>query len=290
MNELAIVILNYNSSGDTIKCVNQLLSFQDNFHIIIVDNKSTDNSLEVLKEQLDNNQVTIIENGVNNGYNAGNNVGMRYAIESLNCKYIGIMNPDIIIPNKEIFYEAINALNSNDLYALIGASTLDINGNFDPNCSGWDILSPLGIVYNHILSHKKKNTTFKTINEDLVEVDCVVGCFFIIKSSIVEEIGYFDENVFLYNEENLLGNDLKRRGYKELVLRNYYYYHNHKNTPNSSLTFKQKVYKTKPGYESRKYLCKKYYPKYTLPLLWIAEKINQCHLFLAYFKNKLPKG
>ena len=60
----------------------------------------------------------------------------------------------------------------------------------------------------------------------ITEVEVVKGCFFIIKSNVIKDINYFDENTFLYYEENILGKKLKDKKYKSYILNEVEVIHN----------------------------------------------------------------
>ena len=86
MEKVAAVILNYNTPQDTVNCVRLLMQEKGvDLKIIIVDNASNNNSVEIIKKELDQG-IILIENKINKGYSAGNNLGLKRAIEE-DCKY-----------------------------------------------------------------------------------------------------------------------------------------------------------------------------------------------------------
>ena len=81
MKKVAAVVLNYNTPKDTINCVNLLKSQKDiDLLPIVVDNKSTDDSIEIFKRELD---ARLIKNNENKGYSAGNNLGLKKQLKNL---------------------------------------------------------------------------------------------------------------------------------------------------------------------------------------------------------------
>ena len=94
MAKTACVILNYNDSENVIKLFNKIKDYKCLDEIIIVDNHSTDNSYERLKE-IDNDKVRVVLTDHNGGYGYGNNEGMKIAFNTLNCDYSLIANPDV---------------------------------------------------------------------------------------------------------------------------------------------------------------------------------------------------
>ena len=72
-------------------------------------------------------------------------------------------------------------------------------------------------------------------------VDVVSGCFFLIKSTVLEEIGFLDENVFLYYEENILATKLKQLGLKSVINNEVVIIHNHSVTIDKNIKRKNKL-------------------------------------------------
>ena len=290
MDKLALIILNYNSFNDCIICIDQLLSFKQKFHIIIVDNASSDDSYNKLKKRYMNTKfVDIIQTGFNRGYSAGNNYGIKYAMRKYEIDTVGILNPDVFIPNAELLEVLLTKLYMDTNFAVIGGLAIDIDGNYNPSNSAWDIPSQKNVILDHLIFSKRctRETKMHIISSKLVQVECVAGCFFLAKVLLLQKMDFFDENVFLYNEENILGIKCKRYGYKEVVAIDQFYYHNHRHVNNKTVTFKGKFFSTRNGYLSRKYLCSTYYSKKMLPFLWMTEMLNRIYLVGCYLKNKL---
>ena len=297
--KLALVVLNYNSAEDTLFCVKQLCSLRHStskygdYHIIIVDNASTDNSYqEILDTFGGRSDISIIKSERNLGYSAGNNIGMKYAIEKYNVDVIGILNPDVIIPKFDVLESMCNALDNNPKIAIVGACTINSENEYNPNFSGWDIPSKKNLILNHFLINNRYKSikTRPLIKPYLMQVECVAGCFFLANAKIMQELDFLDENVFLYNEENILGIKCKQKGYMEAIVLDQFYIHNHKKEKKSTVTFKKKINATTNQYKSRKYLCKKYYSKALLPMLGIVEVLNKIYLALAYIKCKITNN
>lgn len=108
---LVVVVLNYINYEDTINCVNSLLE-QTILpqSIVIVENGSPNNSLNILKELYEKKSlVTIIENNENLGFAKGNNTGISYARNILNSNFIFVLNSDTIL--NQFLLEDIMKLN-----------------------------------------------------------------------------------------------------------------------------------------------------------------------------------
>lgn len=284
MNNLAFVVLNYNSADDTIRCVERLLSFNKNFWIIIVDNFSSDDSQERISKQFKSKKkIILLPSEENRGYAAGNNIGIKYAIGTLNVEYIGIINPDVLIPYN-LLEKILTAFSIHkDIVLLSG----EMEWNNAKVTNYWDIPTSRNIVTQHSLffKNKKEVKNTKKISSNVMEVECVSGAFFIAKSFILESINYLDEGTFLYNEENILGINIKKRGFKEAIIKNEFYLHLHPIDKRKKIPLKNKIISSEPSYKSSKYLLEKYYNGKKLRSLFLAEVSNKVFLFLAYLKN-----
>ena len=289
LSDVALVVLNYNSAHDTLYCVEKLLSFGSDFHIIVVDNMSPDGSFDEIKEKLGGSeQVDVIQSDRNGGYSYGNNFGMRYAIEHYGSTVLGILNPDVIIPRLEVISVMKQQLESDPTFAVIGGSCILSERVYKLRRSGWFLESPYKMIILHcallnkILGRKRKELELLMLDEKLAQVDCVIGCFFLAKTHVMEEIGFLDENVFMYHEENILGIRIKRAGYKEVLALDQFYIHNHHKEPRfQKMSFNKKIHSSK-FYPSLKYLIKTYYSPAMLPLLWVVEGMNRLYHAIAW--------
>lgn len=112
---------------------------------------------------------------------------------------------------------------------------------------------------------------------DYTKSECcekVSGCCFIIRLSFAQDIGFFDEKVFLYSEEPILAKQVINRGYKMYYLANAQAVHCHIKSEKGDP--KKRIYLFE---KSRKYYLKHYsgYPQFALTCLYLSYKIH--HLF-----------
>lgn len=283
-SKLAVVILNYNSAELTSKCVDQLLKLSLPFHIVIVDNLSPDGSYETLRKRYakyDKSVVSVLNTGANKGYSFGNNFGVRYAIKEFNIDYFAIANPDVIIPTAEVFTSMMTTINNDSKCAVIGASVINPGGIYVPAFSAWKIPTRKDFVLSRSLFGRNPFAgiqKWKLYSERVAEVECVAGCFYIASVNLLSKLGFLDEDIFMYNEEILLGYKVRKNGYHELLQLDQFYYHNHEKKP--SPTLKNFISGRKLRFQSDVTLYKKIYSGGAgLALMYLLEGINRVVLF-----------
>ena len=231
------IILNYNSAELVKELVNNIQNFNSFKDILIVDNKSTDDSYQFLKDEYANNdKVIIISSHENGGYGYGNNYGITYASTYLKAKYAVITNPDVVFSN-DVVKKMLICMQQKKA-AIVSATQL-LNNKVVSN-RGWKIATPYQWAFNE-LNHRPqcmtKNLYYpsKYFKKEISQVDCVPGAMFLVDIPIFQKVGGYDERMFLYCEEDTLGYKLKNAGYKTYVMNNIFYKHMHSATIDKSI-------------------------------------------------------
>ncbi|MBR6071655.1 MAG: glycosyltransferase family 2 protein [Acholeplasmatales bacterium] len=217
---VGIIILNYNTADDAIECVESIEKTTKLDHkIYIVDNCSKDNSFDVLRTEYDGNpKVEVIQSEINGGFSYGNNVGIKVA-EKDGCDYLLISNPDVIYYDGTIDVMC-DRLKSDSRIGIIGPSTPSIDQ---------DESQLLRKVYTSSLYFFSKKPfrylakVFKSLRTEypypntksdslFLFKGMVRGCCFMISTKLFKEIGYFDDNLFLYSEEWIIAKKIYDKG------------------------------------------------------------------------------
>ena len=121
MLTIPIILLNYNSSSDCRKCISFLKNQKNvEIEIVVVDNCSKSEDLCLLRTLCQEEQCTLIENKENRGYNAGNNIGLRYAVRK-GYKYALITNPDMEFPQEEYLKQLVDVMEEQTEVVVIGS-------------------------------------------------------------------------------------------------------------------------------------------------------------------------
>lgn len=218
---LGIVILNYNNYHLVFSCISSIEKIcKKKYKIYIVDNGSKNESkIELQKKYSGNINIEILVLEKNIGFARGNNVGCRKAVED-GCKQILITNSDIVFQEYSID-KLSEILDDRFNCCLVFPKVLDLNANlqlkyiergkatfftdFFLNCEKRIELVPK-IVWKQY---------YIPVNEIKSPIFCKMffGCCFMIDSQKFSEMGYFDENTFLYYEERILSEKIREFDY-----------------------------------------------------------------------------
>lgn len=251
--KIGIVILNYNDSKSTTEMLENIKDYNILNEIVIVDNNSTDQSYEVLKKY-ENNKIKVIKADKNGGFGYGNNIGAKYLVNK-GINYIIFSNPDVIVKEKDInlLKDSFTELDN----VAIVAPNINEHGKIS---RGWKLKGPIWDSFSNInfigrFFKEKQRYPESDYTEKYTKVDVVSGCFFAITKDAFEQIHGFDENVFLYYEENILAKKIKDLGMDIIVRNDIEVIHNHSVSINKSLN---KINKFKVLARSQRYYHEKY--------------------------------
>lgn len=208
-----ILILNYNSSKDTVALYDQLQKIEhNNYFILVIDNNSTDNSTKILSNYIP--KANLILNKKNLGYAGGNNIGIRQAINA-GAEYVWILNPDIRV-EKNTLNVLLDTIGRDNKIAAIGPRICDRRNKEIIFSDGGILDVEKGFKTGHLNNGKKIDNIDKNIK--FKEIDYVDGSCFLINLSCIEHIGILKENFFLYFEETEWCLRAKNQGWKLLAV------------------------------------------------------------------------
>lgn len=273
------VILNYNSWELTKKLAEKLDGFSCVDHIVVVDNVSTDESLEQLKK-IDKKKICIVESPKNGGYSFGNNLGADKC-KDFDVDIMFVSNPDVDVEEKDI--ELLLKQFEESDYSVLSAVEYD-NDNMMTQPPIWKNNSYMDDLKECFVLGRKLfgNVEGEALDcsSEIQKVEIVRGSFFGIRMKDFIEIGGFDDHVFLFCEERILAKKIANQGKKMGIVTKAKYQHNHSASINKSYS---KVYsQMKILYDSRRY----YYDAYEQignlkkALLKISMKISLIEYFL----------
>lgn len=229
--KIAAVILNFNSYEDTRQCVLGLKKQSGiDVEIIIVDNCSSNpNEIEKLHDISYETSSILLCASSNTGYNAGNNIGIKYAIDK-GFRYIFIANPDMIFQDYLYLNKMISIAERNPQIAVIGSDILTPEGHHQ-NPISFDeenFFDNFSWIKNLFCPHKEKSHNWNLSYKKSGICTILNGCCLLIKADFLEQINCFDERVFLFGEEKILGTQVKKMGYKMFYDGEIQAIHNHR--------------------------------------------------------------
>ncbi len=213
MNDKVLIsVLNYNNFPSTKKCILSLLKLDySNFQILIIDNKSTDNSYEKLIEEFPS--LKILQSDSNGGYASGHKIGVEYALYK-KFKFIWFLNNDLTV-RKNALGELLKAFESNGV-GIFGSISLKSENPDIINFGGGktsNIYDPL--EYNKFEGYKLKDYNAEV---GLRKVQSIEGSSFIIPVEVIEKHGFLREDFFMYGEETDYCFRLNKQGIKSYVV------------------------------------------------------------------------
>ncbi|MEY8354036.1 glycosyltransferase [Lachnospiraceae bacterium 54-53] len=234
---ISCIILNYNDAGTTISLVRSIRDYEVLDSIVVVDNHSTDDSAGKLTA-LAGGKVHVILSEKNGGYGYGNNLGIRYARQNLHATHVLIANPDVKV-SEECIRALKTSFSKTDRLAVAAAVATDGTGAI--TLSSWRLngllfdLLDTGLITRRLLKRRLNDRpelkadlkNAKRGGERCAYVDAVAGSLLMADLHALMECGLYDEEVFLYYEEKILGFKLREKGYRTVLLLNRSYVHLH---------------------------------------------------------------
>lgn len=211
--KVVIVILNWNGWRDTVECLESLARLDyPSFDIVVVDNASTDKSIEKIGEAFP--CVPILRNRHNLGFAEGNNVGIEYVMKR-GADYVLLLNNDTVV-DVHFLTELVSAIDNDAKIGVIGAKIYFYN---QPNrlwFAGpkrtWFYGRPME------LGHRGFGEIDHGQYDEIREVGFVTGCAMLLKRELLETIGMFDPDYFAYFEDADLCVRARKAGFKLLYV------------------------------------------------------------------------
>lgn len=195
-----VLVLNYNCAEETIKCCESILCNvkYSNYHILIIDNNSSDNSSIALQAFINDydkgkDKLHFYQSENNYGYASGNNIGIKYALRE-GAEYICIINPDVIAID-DFLSELVDLMEHDNNIGMTGPAVCDSTDNNKCIVCGANIgkMTAYSRKLNYGLRLDQHN--------ELYECDYLEGMCILIRSDVISKIGMIPENYFLFYEE-----------------------------------------------------------------------------------------
>jgi GT2 family glycosyltransferase len=201
-----IIVVNWNGKNHTLTCLQSLgaLSYR-NYRIVVVDNASSDGSVEVIHATFP--AVTVLEMERNLRFAGGTNAGLRYALEH-GAEQLLILNNDTTV-------------GENFLTAMVARVLLDERiGMVAPKIYYYDDPERIWFAGGHLsmwtgtMRHIGLRERDSGKYDDAREIEYASGCCILTRRAVVETIGLLDESYFMYTEDADWCMRARRAGYR----------------------------------------------------------------------------
>ncbi len=216
-NDLDIVITAFNVKDlllDCLKSVFETKGSDDKWNVIVVDNNSKDGTVDALQKEFP--EVKIITNNKNLGFAKGNNLARHVT----HAKNVLFLNPDTKITDK-VIQRTLRILEDKKEIAAVGCRVMLPNGKIDYSChrglptvwntfSYWSGLSKLLPKSKFFAGYTATYLDYRKSSE----IECVSGTYLLIRRSVLDEVGWWDEDYFWNGEDIELCYQIKKHGWK----------------------------------------------------------------------------
>ena len=209
MTNLSIIIVNWNLQELVTECLASIYrNLNDvNFEVIVVDNNSSDNSVNAIKNTY--TAVTLIGNSKNVGFGKANNQGLKVS----KGEFVLLLNPDTVIMNQAI-QKMLAFIANDESVGAVGPKIVDGNNTVRPECArNYLTLSGELAQLAKFDRPRRRNRMNKSWNE-MRKVEVLSGSCMLMRKACLDQVGGFDEQFFLYGEDVDLCYRIKQSGWK----------------------------------------------------------------------------
>lgn len=228
---VSCVILNYNDASTVEKLVRKIYAYPVFHSLLLVDNCSTDDSLEQLRKLAEESEkIMVLSTSHNGGYGMGNNVGIRYAYRELQADYVLIANPDVDFSENLV----LRLLRLFERHPVLGAASASMQDPvFGKQRNGWPLfgfwreLARCGPVCRRVFKPFLEYSENYFRGKKAVYVDALHGSLLMVDARKMMDFGGYDEGLFLYQEEAVLGCRMRNAGCRSALLLTDSYNHLH---------------------------------------------------------------
>jgi len=197
MNNLYIIIINFNSQDSIIDCIKSIISYYPKINIIIVDNASSDQSLRLINF-LGYKHINIIKNNTNLGFAKAVNKGIKFALKQ-GAQEVLLLNPDTTV--------------TSDFLEPLLSNKAEIVGPVIKFRRQGDWVYDFGGKINFLLGRVNH---FESLDPQAIfsQPDYLSGCCLLIRRKVLEKLGFLNEKYFLFFEDSDFCLRARKAGFK----------------------------------------------------------------------------
>ena len=281
MKKTAIIILTFNGQKYLPALLGSIFKSEPvsvKQEIIVIDNSSDDDTISWIKQNYP--QVTLLEQPKNLGFSAGNNIGIKYAIDN-GFDYVMLLNQDTIV-SQGYLDKLVESIESDNSIAAVQPKLMLYPLTELINSMG-NVIHYLGFgyTYGHKMRNVEPETRIRVTGNRLrvpgFEINYCSGAACLMRVEILKKIGLFDENLFIYHEDLELGWRIKLMGYRNFIAPEAVVYHQYE--------FSRSIKKYYYMERNRFIVLFQNYRCITILLILPALIIMELGLFIFSFKN-----
>ena len=193
--DLSVIIVTYREKELLRKCLQSVFASQTEykFEVIVSDCDSNDGSVEMVRADFP--QAKVLDNKKNLGFSKGNNVAIKQAVGRL----ILLLNADTQV-RPDTFDLSIKYMDSHADVGALGCKILLPNGELD-KASRRKFPNPANAFLRLFGLRKFSDYNITTPIDQEVEVDAIMGAYFLVRKSVIDQVGVLDEEFFMYGED-----------------------------------------------------------------------------------------
>jgi len=193
--DLSVIIITYKERELLKKCLESVFASNTSYghEVLVSDSNSQDGSVEMVRSEFP--QVKLLDNQKNLGFSKGNNVAIKQAVG----RYILLLNADTTV-RPDTFDLSIKYMDAHSEVGAMGAKVLLPNGQLD-KAARRRFPNPANSFLRLFGLKKFSDYNISTPMDQEVEVDAIMGAYFFVRKSVVDQVGMLDEEFFMYGED-----------------------------------------------------------------------------------------
>jgi len=213
--DVSIIIVNYNTKELTQNCIDSIFenTIGVSFEVILVDNASTDGSVELFEQE---QRIQFIKSDKNLGFGRANNLGYKYA----KGNYIFLLNSDTLLLNNAIkmFYDKMESIDGS--IGCLGCLLENANHQYTHSYADFPRVSNSLPFFSRLFGCKESildNPELRANHQSFFQVEYITGADLFIRRNVIEECGLFDPDFFMYYEDPEMQLRYLKKGYKSYI-------------------------------------------------------------------------
>jgi len=235
MKKIAIVVVDFNRHQDTIDFLDSARGLNTagfDLKTIVVDNGSEKGLPGAIEKKYQSLRVELLQTGANKGFAGGYNFGMKYAL-AWGADYLLVVNNDTLFGDKNLIKKLQKVIESDKRIGLVSPKIYFAKG-FEFHKSRYRVKDKGKVIWyaggsfdedNVLAVHRGVDEVDKGLYDEIEETGFASGCCFLVRTSVLNKIGFFEEGLFAYFEDLDFMIRAQEAGYKLYYCGGTYLYH-----------------------------------------------------------------